>query len=125
LQQQLKKLYNVQFYGPQTFITLYFEVMSRLINSTYPGNKYVFLMFMLYGCLSATLLAAGIWFWQLQLTFLGQTTHEVTSGKSEYSLNTRHNIQDVFGRFWWLHLFFPLPLPQSSDGRYRTFLKSQ
>lgn len=116
----LHKLYDVVFQGPQTFIILLFRTILQLMKTTYPDERYIFLIFMMYGCLSAGLFTAGLWFWHMMITTSGQTTHEAGCGITSFSKSKYFvNFKDVFGKYWILLLFLPLPLPQNSDGAYK------
>ena len=114
----LKKFYNVTFYGPQTFLTLFLDTLFKLTTNLYPSVSYVLLILMLYGCLFAGLTAGGLWFWQVQITLSGQTTREALKGCYQFSKSKMLNFTDVFGRFWMFSLFIPLPLPNLSNGHY-------
>ncbi|XP_060068407.1 probable palmitoyltransferase ZDHHC24 [Ylistrum balloti] len=119
----LKKLFNVTFHGPQTFLFLLLEMIGKLTSNAPIGLGYIFLVCLMYACLTAGLIAAGLWFWQLQITLTGQTTYEATSvGGGKYSKSKIDNFLEVFGKYWFLTLFIPVPIrqPQYED----TFVKS-
>ncbi|OWF38400.1 zinc finger DHHC domain-containing protein 4-like [Mizuhopecten yessoensis] len=109
----LKKLYDVTFNGPQTFIFLLVDMIGKLATNVPIEFGYIFLVFLMYACITAGLIAAGLWFWQLQITVAGQTTHEATSiGSGKFSKSKIDNLKDVFGKYWLLTIILPLPLPQ-------------
>ncbi|XP_033733571.1 palmitoyltransferase ZDHHC22-like [Pecten maximus] len=110
----LKKLYNVTFHGPQTFIFLLIDMVGKIATNVQVELGYIFLLFLMYACLTAGLIAAGLWFWQLQITMAGQTTHEATSiGGGTVSKSKIDNFLDVFGRYWLITMILPLPIPQT------------
>ena len=119
----MKILFDVKFYGPQTFVLLLYDLLLMMWAGQYPGPKYIFLLFLMYGCLTAGLLAAGLWFWQVQIVFTGQTTHEAQTGDKRYTKSRITNFLDVFGKFWILTFLLPLPLPQISNGLYLQYVK--
>lgn len=112
----LKDFYNVVFYGPQTFIYLFFTTFLKILEVRDIDNLYIYLIFMMFGCLSAGLMASALWFWQVMLTFSGQSTFESSKGIMDYSSSRYKNFKEVFGTYWLLTLLLPLPLPQCSDG---------
>ncbi|KAK3092688.1 hypothetical protein FSP39_005905 [Pinctada imbricata] len=115
----MNALFKLRFYGPQTFVTLLYELLMMMWTGMYPGGKYVFLLLLMYGSLTAGLLAASLWFWQMQIVVTGQTTHEAETGNKKYSAKSIiSNFKEVFGRYWPLTLILPIPLPQCSNGLY-------
>lgn len=120
----LKVFYNVRFYGPQTFIFLFIETFMKFFTKADNDNLYLFMIVMLFGSLSAGLLVGGLWFWQMLLTFSGQSTFEASRNIRKYSSSKYRNFIDVFGKYWLLSIFIPLPLPQCSDGMFSNHSKS-
>lgn len=109
----MKKLYNVTFNGPQTFVFLLFDMVGKIATNAPVELGYIFLLFLMYACLTAGLIAAGLWFWQLQITLAGQTTYEATStGGGTVSKSKIDNLLDVFGRYWILTILLPIPIRQ-------------
>lgn len=115
----LKVFYGVTFYGPQTFIYIFIDVVVKVFARPYHVDElYAFMVFMMFGSLSAGLFAAGLWFWQMLITFAGQSTFEASQKIWKYSSYRYSNFKDVFGKYWLITMLLPLPLPQCSDGIY-------
>ena len=73
---------------------------------------------LLYGALTSSAAAFGFLSWQIYIIIRGQTTYEARRGIHDYKGTLRQNFFDVFGRYWYVSFFLPLPLPQRSNGIY-------
>ncbi|KAK7104001.1 uncharacterized protein [Littorina saxatilis] len=113
----LHVMFNIRFWGPQTFLFLIYQVLDDIFSKKLiPTPFFCLLLFELYVCLSVGLMAAGFLYWHLAITCDGQTTHEATAGDTRYRQKLTSNLRDVFGQFWPLLFLLPLPLPQDGDG---------
>lgn len=122
----LKKLFNTTFYGPQTFITILHDLVYGFLTEHYPDEKYFFLVVMMYGCLTAGMIAASLWFWHVLLVISGQTTHESRKGMARHTGKSLYrNFLDVFGKYWILSVFLPLPLPMNYDSLFENYHECQ
>ena len=121
----LRFKYGVVFYGPQTFITL---LPTSLHEWWFKGDVYssqLFLVAVFYGTMLAGFSAGGFFYWQMVLVYFGQTTHEQRCGIDDYSNTLWCNFKDVFGKWWFISLIIPLPLPPSGNGIYRKVIHSK
>ena len=117
----MNSVYGVQFFGPQTFVTLLVDLLMNSASGKPPSLYYLLLVVVLYSSLVMGLVAIGFLYWQITIATAGQTTYEAWRGMETYA--QRHitdNLKDVFGQFWPLLILAPLPLPQYGDGTYRS-----
>ena len=114
----MKFLYNVQFTGMTSFITLLPMTFYDWWFEQTVESFHMVLMAIFYGSLVAGFAAGGFFYWQIALIIFGQTTHESKHGIEDYSTSVWEHFKDVFGRWWFVSLFLPLPLPPSGNGVY-------
>lgn len=118
----LKKLFNTTFYGPQTFFTILYDMVWGFLTENYPNEKYFFLVVLMYGCLTAGMIAASLWFWHVLLVISGQTSHESRKGVARHTGKSYfRNFLGVFGKYWIISVFLPVPLPTSHDALFEEY----
>lgn len=106
--QYMNFLFGVTFYGPQTFVTIFYETIFSLLAGKGPSLKFLFLMILMNGSLFATLFSFGFLYWQMQIVLRGQTTYEFNNGIDKYSKASKlANFRDCFGRWWIMSLCIP------------------
>ncbi len=118
LAKYLNKLYDVQFYGPQTLLMLLPESLAQWVMAGGGDPQQMVLIGIFYGSLVGSLAAAGFLFWQISIVLQGQTTHEARCGDERHSQSLYYNWKDTFGPYWYISWFVPIPLPQCGDGTY-------
>ncbi|XP_013395643.1 palmitoyltransferase PFA3-like [Lingula anatina] len=114
----LKKYFNISF-GMFSLLTLLPNTLYGwwFESSVIPYQLLIVGVF--YACLTCGLAAAGFFYWQLYIVLQGQTTYEAWKGILTYSNSEMLcNFKDVFGPFWYISIFLPLPLPQKGLGVY-------
>lgn len=120
----LKLLFNTTFYGPQTFITIIYDLVYGVLTEHYPNEKFLFLVILMYCSLTAGMIAASLWFWHLLLVISGQTTHEARRGIARHTGKSYYrNFVDIFGKYWILSVFVPAPLPMYYDPLFEDYQK--
>ncbi|XP_053390409.1 uncharacterized protein LOC128553277 [Mercenaria mercenaria] len=101
-------LYGIQFQGPQTFFSLFFNTIVTLLQGRIPSFRYLGLFLMLYVSLAGTLVSFGFLFWHVVIVTRGQTSYEARMGITKYSKGTyMANIQQVFSRYNIISLLVP------------------
>ena len=106
--QYMNLLYGITFYGPQTFVAIFYETIFSLFKGKGPSMKFIFLMILMNACLFATVFAFGFLYWQLHIVLRGQTTFECTRGIKTYSNSSKlTNFRECFGRWWIMSLLIP------------------
>lgn len=90
-------LYGIQFYGPQTFISLFFKTMTLLISGQIPSIRYLALFVLLYISLAGTMVGFGFFGWQILIVCNGQTSYEAARGITKYAKDSYlANFRSVF-----------------------------
>ena len=106
--QYMNLLYGIVFYGPQTFVYIFYETIFSLAKGKGPSMKFVFLMILMNACLFATIMTFGFLYWQIHIVLRGQTTYECTRGIKTYSSSSKlTNFRECFGRWWIMSLLIP------------------
>ena len=114
----LHHLYGFRFNGVLNIITLLPETLTEFLwIGTASGYK-LLIVIVFYISFIPGLVGSGFWMQQTILVYYGQTTHEASIGDEQYSRSAWRNFLDVFGKYWYLTLFLPLPLPQQGSGLY-------
>ncbi|XP_071794687.1 palmitoyltransferase ZDHHC22-like [Asterias amurensis] len=115
-------VFKMEFAGALTFFTLFATSFMAWSQGSI-GFPQVSLVLLLYICLMSALASFGFLAWELTVTSMGLTTHEMMSGTKGTNTSIRENFKDVFGQYWILGLFVPLPLPQYGTGCYEYVMR--
>lgn len=87
----------------------------RWIMGSFATTDYV-MLFLLYNTLMIGLGCSFLFFQQISLILQGQTSFEAAKRVILYDSGAHMNLQDVFGRYWWIRFILPIKLPQPVDG---------
>ncbi|XP_022094670.1 palmitoyltransferase ZDHHC22-like [Acanthaster planci] len=69
-----------------------------------------------YICLMLGIGCCGLFYFHFRRALSGQTSHEYANRITTYNRGSQRNLEEVFGRYWWLAFVLPIPLKQTSDG---------
>ena len=116
----LSVIHNVEFPGAWTYIVL----LPRAVIGWLSGETDIFVLILIvfiYMCLFGGLIALGFFLWEICLAAAGMTSREALYGqkkKLKHPTTLLENWKDVFGRYWFLGMICPIPLPQHGNGLY-------
>ena len=101
-------LYGLTFYGPQTFLTLFFNTFSSLLEGNMPSIRYLALFVLLYISLAGTMVGFGFFCWQMMIICCGQTSYEAARNINKYSKDSYlANFRAVFNLRSLVSLLLP------------------
>lgn len=127
-------LYGIQFQGPQTFLSLFYNTMNDLLHGKIPSIRYLALFILLYVSLAGTMVAYSFFFWQILIVCRGQTTYEASQGIKRFSKGSvLANFRTVFNKRCIVSLLVPFldlvtdtnsPTIREDVGSFRTMTEN-
>ncbi|XP_074648274.1 uncharacterized protein LOC141903835 [Tubulanus polymorphus] len=118
----LASKYDIEF----TSVTNYFTLLpSTLYVHLFVHEVSIYVLFyvtLMYASLSCAFFTGSLVGFQAFLILRGQTTYELIYGARDYDEGAWENFLDCFGRYWYVTLVLPLPLPQRHLGIYKSMM---
>nr|XP_054758381.1 palmitoyltransferase ZDHHC22-like [Lytechinus pictus] len=74
------------------------------------------MLLLFYNMLMIGLGCSFLFFQQISLILQGQTSYEAAKKVNLYDSGAHLNLQDVFGRYWWVRFIIPIKFSQPVDG---------